>query len=76
MYPRVYHEFETPSHLKHRIKRHLVEYVHYVKTDETSVRPIEKMAEKDKVGVARHSLMVPRYGFLPCFLLEQLPVLK
>ena len=50
VYPGEYHEFKTPSHLKDRMERYLAWYAHYVKADGTPPRPVEKMAEKEKVG--------------------------
>ena len=44
-YPREYHEFKTPSHIKDRLERHLARHNHYVKGDATPRRsmPAPKM---------------------------------
>ena len=39
VYPREYHEFKTPSHLKDRLERYLVWYAHYVKGDPAPPTP-------------------------------------
>jgi dipeptidyl aminopeptidase/acylaminoacyl peptidase len=39
VYPREYHEFKTPSHLKDRLERYLAWYAHYVKGDPAPPTP-------------------------------------
>jgi dipeptidyl aminopeptidase/acylaminoacyl peptidase len=39
VYPREYHEFKAPSHLKDRLERYLAWYAHYVKGESTPATP-------------------------------------
>jgi hypothetical protein len=50
IYPRAYHEFETPSNSKDRMERNLAWYAHYLIADGTPARSIENIAEKERVG--------------------------
>jgi dipeptidyl aminopeptidase/acylaminoacyl peptidase len=42
VYPGEYHEFKAPSHIKDRLERDLAWFAHYVKTDGTPARPMER----------------------------------